>query len=63
MGPNKFEQLKQYVLHIEETGDVRKFYEKGNKTAGIRLRKSMQIIKELVQEVRLEISQIKKTRE
>jgi len=48
----KFEQLKQLVLDAE--ADVRKF-EAGNKAAGTRVRKAMQDLKNLAQEIRVEV--------
>jgi len=56
----KFEQLKQLVLATEE--DARKFYQGGNKAAGTRVRKAMQEIKNLAQEIRAEV-QDKKNQE
>ncbi len=38
---------------------MEKFYEKGNKAAGTRVRKGLQDLKKLAQEVRLEIQNIK----
>jgi hypothetical protein len=35
--------------------DAAKFYEKGNKAAGTRLRKHMQEIKRIAQEIRVEV--------
>jgi hypothetical protein len=49
-----YEQLKTLVATLEE--DVTKFYEKGNKTAGTRIRKSCQDIKNLCQEIRVDVS-------
>ena len=40
--------------------DVTKFYEKGNNTAGVRIRKTLQLVKELAQEIRKEVSEQKK---
>lgn len=56
---NKFEELKALLEQIEAEGDVLKFYDKGNKTAGTRLRKRMQEVKEAANNVRKEISGIK----
>ena len=44
----KFEELKALVVSLEE--DVVKFYDKGNKAAGTRLRKGCQDIKNLCQD-------------
>ncbi|MEX0944614.1 MAG: histone H1 [Balneolaceae bacterium] len=51
------EQLKSLVADLED--DIVKFYEKGNKTAGTRARKKLQDIKNLSQEIRLEIQDFK----
>lgn len=56
---NKFEELKALINEIEISGDVTKFYNRENDTAGTRLRKEMQSIKEKAQEVREEISVIR----
>ena len=53
----KFEQIKSL---IEQTkGDVEKFSAKGNSTAGTRVRKAMQELKNLAQELRVEIQEAK----
>jgi len=44
----------------EVAADVQKFEEKGNKAAGTRIRKSMQTIKGLAQEVRTAVSEANK---
>lgn len=51
------EQLKSLIADLED--DMVKFYEKGNKTAGTRARKKLQEIKNLSQEIRLEIQDFK----
>lgn len=50
----KVGKLKELFALLEE--DVVKFFEKENKSAGVRARKSLQKIKKLAQELRLEIS-------
>lgn len=50
----KFEELKALVASIEE--DAAKFYEKGNKAAGVRLRKGLQEIRTLSQALRQDVS-------
>ncbi len=50
---NRFEQLKNLVNSLE--GDFSKFYEKENAAAGTRVRKGMQEIKNLAQEIRIEV--------
>ena len=47
---NMFSKLQEHVASLEE--DFSKFYEKGNKAAGTRVRKSMQEIKNAAQDVR-----------
>ena len=53
----KFNDLKKLVSNLEE--DASKFYDKNNKTTGVRIRKGMQEIKALAQNIRNEISEIK----
>jgi hypothetical protein len=55
----KFNELEKMVADLKE--DVTKFYEKGNKTAGVRVRKVLQDIKALSQEIRKDISSQKKS--
>ena len=50
---DKFSSLKQIVADIE--ADAEKFYSKGNKAAGTRVRKAMQELKGLAQEIRVEV--------
>ena len=56
-----FNEIKQLVEEAEM--DAIKFYERGNKAAGVRLRKSMQEIKGLAQDLRLEVNEVRLTRE
>ena len=53
----RYEELKNLVLSLEP--DFSKFYEKGNAAAGTRVRKGMQEIKNLAQEIRVEIQKMK----
>lgn len=53
-----YQKLKQLVNEIEH--DFQKFYEKGNNAAGTRIRKSMQDIKKLAQEIRTQVQEKKK---
>ena len=48
---------KMVELLNEIEGDVQKYYDKGNKAAGTRVRKAMQELKGLAQEQRVEISE------
>ena len=52
------EQLQTTLDSIQE--DAQKFNEKGNKAAGTRVRKGMQIIKGLAQDVRVHVSETNK---
>tara|TARA_B100001093_G_scaffold48995_1_gene41598 strand:- start:3732 stop:3914 length:183 start_codon:yes stop_codon:yes gene_type:complete len=53
------EQLQTTLDSIQE--DAQKFNEKGNKAAGTRVRKGMQAIKALAQDVRVHVSETNKT--
>lgn len=53
-----FTKLKSLMAEFE--ADYTKFNEKGNKTAGTRARKSLQDIRNLAKEIRMEISSTKK---
>ena len=50
---NRFEQIRELIMSLE--GDFSKFYEKGNQAAGTRVRKGMQDLKTLAQEIRIEV--------
>jgi hypothetical protein len=52
-----FEKLEAVVA--EARNDAEKFYGKGNKAAGTRLRKAMQDLKGLAQEIRVEVQNSK----
>jgi flagellar biosynthesis/type III secretory pathway protein FliH len=54
---SRFDEVSSLVEDMEE--DMNKFYEKGNKAAGTRARKSLQELKKLAQEIRLEIQDMK----
>ena len=53
----KFEEIKTLIESLGE--DVDKFYVKGNKAAAVRIRKSMQEVKNLAQELRLHVQETK----
>jgi len=57
---SNYENLKTLVEEME--ADVVKFYDKGVKSAGVRVRKNLQEIKNLSQTMRLEINDINKER-
>jgi len=54
---NRFNQLRDLVMSLE--GDFSKFYDKRNQAAGTRVRKGMQQMKNLAQEIRVEVQSIK----
>lgn len=53
----KYNQLKELIAAIEADAD--KFYNKGSKAAGTRIRGGMQEIKALAQEIRNEVTALK----
>jgi len=55
----RFDEIKNLVMSLE--GDFEKFYEKGNQAAGTRVRKGMQDLKTLAQEIRSEVQDKKNT--
>ncbi len=54
----KFAQLKAIISLAEE--DMMKLTEKGNKTAGTRLRKNLQDVKKLATEIRKDVLEMRK---
>lgn len=58
---SRFHEVKSLVDSLEE--DMDKFYNKGNKTAGTRARKTLQDMKKLAQEIRIEIQEKKNEEE
>ncbi|HMI01213.1 MAG TPA: hypothetical protein VK541_01950 [Pedobacter sp.] len=54
---SKFAKLKEVVTSVET--DVKKFYNSGNNAAGTRVRKALQEIKGLAQEIRAEVTEKK----
>lgn len=50
-------ELQQLIAELEP--DLVKFYDKGNKAAGTRARKTLQELRKTAQEIRLEIQEIK----
>lgn len=57
---DKFNELKQLILSLEE--DALKIFTKGNMSAGIRLRKGLQDIKAIAQELRVAVSEKNKSK-
>ncbi len=53
----RFEQVRDLVMGLE--GDFEKFYDKENQAAGTRVRKGMQELKNLAQEIRIEVQEKK----
>lgn len=49
----QFDTIQKHIEDLRE--DFTKFYKKGNKAAGTRVRKGMQELKEIAQEVRLDV--------
>ena len=54
----KYNELRVLVENLED--DMMKFHEKGNKAAGTRVRKVLQEVKKLAQDIRIEIQEMKK---
>ena len=54
---NKFQELQALVASFEH--DFDKFYVKGNKSAGTRVRKAMNELKKKAQEIRMEVQAMK----
>ena len=53
----RFNEIKDLVMSVE--GDFEKFYEKGNNAAGTRVRKGMQELKNMAQDIRVEVQDMK----
>lgn len=53
----RFEELRNLVMSLED--DFEKFYDKENQAAGTRVRKGMQEMKNLAQEIRIEVQDMK----
>ncbi|MBW3466551.1 histone H1 [Arthrospiribacter ruber] len=54
---SRFEEIKDLVMGLE--GDFDKFYNKGNQAAGTRVRKGMQDLKTIAQDIRKEVQEKK----
>jgi hypothetical protein len=52
-----FEKVRELINSVEE--DMQKFYDGGNAAAGTRIRKAMQELKTLAQEIRTEVTELK----
>lgn len=55
----RFDEVKNLVMSLE--GDFDKFYDKNNQAAGTRVRKGMQDLKTLAQQIRSEVQDTKNT--
>ena len=55
---NRFPEIKELIDSLED--DMDKFYNKGNKTAGTRARKTLQDLKKVAQDIRVDIQDKKK---
>jgi hypothetical protein len=53
----KFLKVKELLASVE--GDIEKFYNGGNSAAGTRVRKAMQDLKVLAQDIRAEVTELK----
>jgi hypothetical protein len=53
----RYNEIKNLVMDLEN--DFEKFYDKKNQAAGTRVRKGMQEIKNLAQQIRLEVQETK----
>lgn len=54
---NRFSEVRDLVMSLES--DFQKFYDKGNKAAGTRIRKGMQDLKNIAQDIRMTVQQQK----
>ncbi|GGF40518.1 histone H1 [Echinicola rosea] len=54
---SRFSEIKDLVTSLES--DFEKFYDKGNQAAGTRVRKGMQDLKNIAQDIRKEVQDIK----
>ena len=55
----RFDEVKNLIMSLE--ADFEKFYDKNNQAAGTRVRKGMQDLKNLAQEIRSEVQDKKNT--
>jgi hypothetical protein len=57
---DRYQQLIEMIASFHQ--DFIKFYQRGNKTAGIRLRKDMQSLRKLAKDIRFEVQRINSSR-
>jgi len=53
----RFEEVRDLILSLED--DFIKFYDKDNQAAGTRVRKGMQELKNIAQDIRKEVQDLK----
>jgi hypothetical protein len=53
----RFDEIKNLIMSLE--GDFDKFYDKNNQAAGTRVRKGMQDLKTMAQDIRSEVQDMK----
>ena len=56
---SRFSELQGFVNDLER--DFQQFYDKNNKAAGTRVRKAMQELKKMAQDIRTEVQERKNT--
>lgn len=56
---SRFDEMNELLDQLEP--DINKFYNKGNKAAGTRARKTLQEMKKKAQDIRMEIQEWKNT--
>jgi len=56
---SRFDEMSELLDQLKP--DINKFYEKGNKAAGTRARKTLQEMKKKAQDIRMEIQEWKNT--
>lgn len=54
---SRFTELRDFIE--EQERDFKQFYDKGNKAAGTRVRKAMQDLKKMAQDIRVEVQERK----
>ena len=54
---DKFKELEGLVASMK--ADINKIFTNGNKAAGVRVRKNLQVVKEIAQEIREEIQHVR----
>ncbi|HLR24412.1 MAG TPA: hypothetical protein VK112_01010 [Fodinibius sp.] len=56
---SRYDEMNELLDQLEP--DINKFYDKGNKAAGTRARKTLQEMKKKAQDIRMEIQEWKNT--